>query len=194
MRFMLAVGVSLLCSTPAVAETWESAGASVYNGCSGAWGDVCGGAGFAELGGSGGVLLGGLAPGTLVRIRYGRRSVDVRKLDWGTGGGDVAGLSRAIDLPCSTAARLGIYDCTNWTGVVRWKRLVKVRRMRGWHVRKRRHHSLHAVRFPDPSTSSGSAAGQAAQSGHLEVADAAEAAGRPKPAGSGPDAQVRLAG
>ena len=117
---------------PGVAAAWNVAGASVYNGCPGAGGDVCGGAGFAELGGSGGVLMGGLAPRTLVRIRFGSRSVDVRKLDWGTGGGDVFGLSRAIDLPCSTANRLGIGDCTNWTGVVRWKLLVHVKRMRGW--------------------------------------------------------------
>lgn len=133
-RFALMVAVSLVC-WPASAQAWQSAGASVYNGCPGAWGNVCGGAGFAELGAPYGTLMGGLAPGTTVTIRYRGREVVVRKLDWGSGGGPVGGLPRAVDLPCSTAARLGIFDCVSWTGVVRWAVGRPVLRMRGWRTK-----------------------------------------------------------
>lgn len=130
-RLILVVAVSLVC-WPASAQAWQSAGASVYNGCPGAWGNVCGGAGFAELGAPYGTLMGGLAPGTTVTIRYRGREVVVRKLDWGSGGGPVGGLPRAVDLPCSTAARLGIFDCVSWTGILEWRLFVKVKRMREW--------------------------------------------------------------
>ena len=134
----LLAGVVLALAMPASAAAWTTSGASVYNGCPGAWGNVCGGAGFAELGGSGGVLMGGLKPGTRILIRYRGRTISAVKADWGSGGGAVGGYPRAIDLPCSTAARLGIYDCETWTGIVSWKLLVRVKRMRSWHVRTHR--------------------------------------------------------
>lgn len=135
-RLLLVVAVSLVC-WPASAQAWQSVGASVYNGCPGAWGDVCGGAGFAELGAPYGTLMGGLAPGTRIFIRYRGRTISAVKADWGTGGGAVGGFPRAIDLPCSTAARLGIGDCVTWTGIVEWKLVIRVKRMGGWDVRKR---------------------------------------------------------
>lgn len=131
---ILAGAVSLAWVSPCSAA-WNVTGASVYNGCPGAWGDVCGGTGFAELGGNYGVLMGGLAPGTVITIRYRGREVVSRKLDWGTGGGDVGGLPRGIDLPCSTAARLGIFDCSYWTGVVRWALGRPRLRHEGWRPR-----------------------------------------------------------
>lgn len=126
-----AVAVSMVFAANAGAA-WNVTGASVYNGCPGAWGDVCGGTGFAELGGSGGVLMGGLAPGTVVTLRYRGREVVSRKLDWGSGGAYVGGLPRGLDLPCSTAARLGIFDCRYWTGVVRWALGRPRLRMKAW--------------------------------------------------------------
>ena len=134
-----AVGVSLVLwaalaggASGVAAAGWNVTGASVYNGCPGAWGDVCGGGGFAELGGGGGVLMGGLEPGTVITIRYRGREVVSRKLDWGTGGAYVAGVPRGIDLPCSTAARLGIFDCRYWTGIVRWQMGRRRARMDAW--------------------------------------------------------------
>lgn len=127
-----AVMTLLLTAGSARADVWHTTGASVYNGCPGAWGNVCGGQGFAELGAPYGTLMGGLAPGTRITVRYRGREVVVRKLDWGSGGGPVGGLPRAVDLPCSTAARLGIFDCVSWTGILEWRLFVKVKRMREW--------------------------------------------------------------
>jgi hypothetical protein len=67
---------------------------------------------YAELGYSGGDassarLLGGLPYKAPLRISYGGKSVVARKRDIGTGGGDVQGRPRAIDLWHETAAALG---------------------------------------------------------------------------------------
>lgn len=122
---MLVLAASSAAVVPAKADarkvTWKKSGASVYNGCPGAWGDVCTGYAFAELGGSRGTLMGGLKPGTKVRFLFRGRKITARKKDWGSGGNAVGGYPRAIDFPCSTLQRLRVYDCENWTGVVQWR-------------------------------------------------------------------------
>lgn len=101
--------------------TWSKTGASVYNGCTGARGNVCTGYAFAELGGCPGSAMGGLAYGTKIRVLYRHRKITLRKRDCGGGGASVGGFARGLDLPCSSLARLRLGDCENWTAVVQWR-------------------------------------------------------------------------
>jgi len=81
---------------------------------------------YAELGGNTfqtATAIGGLPYMTPLRITWGRHSAIAYKRDLGLGGGQVAGLPRAIDLWWQFAGSLGIpYERGLWSGAVRIER------------------------------------------------------------------------
>lgn len=105
---------------------WHTGGATVYSdGCNGSYRNVCNAYSFAELGGlykNTATRMGGLAGGTKVRfILPNGRKVTGRKGDHGLGGPPIGGFPRVADLRCELLQRGGIYDCQNWSAVVKWR-------------------------------------------------------------------------
>jgi len=129
---LLFIAATLWAST-AGATTWHRTGASVFGPICDPGETVQGYRGdhlpshpwaFAELGM--GTALGGLPYRARLRIQdpVSHRSMTVRRLDIGLGGGLVAGLRRSIDIYDWALRRLlrGRFSCS-WTGVVKYRLL-----------------------------------------------------------------------
>lgn len=73
-----------------------------------------------------GTAMGRLPFGAKVRLHYKRthRTITAWKLDIGAGGGNVFGYVRAVDIHCRALRALGVRDCTNWTGIIQWRRVL----------------------------------------------------------------------
>lgn len=128
----LAAAITLIATSAAQAKVhWRTVGASWYGGSgdpytSGAIGyqgdELKGTNSYAELGN--GFALGGLPYKQKLRISYRGRTVTALKRDIGGGGDNVFGYSRAIDLWCETAQKLGFTG----TGLVKIRVIGKSKR------------------------------------------------------------------